>query len=117
MINFPNETVENDIKEFNDETSVKLQKKLDQQTNLIRHITEEAKNMMNRKSEKLKELIEYIQTLHDFIAKLGNNPDLVSKLEHNLNTVNSTPAHKSVYIDVEERVIDPNDPNIAKQMT
>jgi predicted phage tail protein len=100
------------------ETAVELQKKIEQQNKLIQHIAEEAKKMIDRKGEKLKELIEYIQTLHAFIAKLGNDPDLINKIERNFNTANAAPiqTHKSTYIEVNEITIDPNDVNIEKHM-
>ena len=102
------------------EAALELQKKLERQNKLIHHISEESKKIIDRKNEKLKELIEYVQTLHAFITKLGDDPNLISKLEHNVSSTGnigtSIPAHESVFVDVNEITIDPNDPDIEKHM-
>jgi len=102
------------------ETAVELQRKVERQNKLLQHIFEEAKKTIDRKNEKLKELIEYIQTLHAFIAELGNKPDLVNKIEQNLSPIEvpQVPAHiyESIYIEVNEVAIDPNDVDIEKHM-
>jgi hypothetical protein len=104
------------------ETALDLQKKLRQQFKLLQHISEESKKMIDRKNEKLKELIEYIQTLHDCISELGNDPNFINKMSINVSpavdvgTEATYIVRESPYIEINEIAIDPTDVDIEKHM-
>ncbi len=90
------------------ETALDLQKKLEKQGKLLKTVTEQSKVIIDRKNAKLKELIEYIRTLHAFIANLNENPGAVNSvaLAEPAEPSDEKKTRKSVYADVEEIVID-----------
>ena len=61
-------------REFYD-AAVELQKRLQKQTRLMREYIKQSNSIIDRKNKKLKELIEYIRKLHQFLAYLNENPE------------------------------------------
>lgn len=66
-------------KEFYD-TALELQQRLKKQGKLLQNYMSDTKKVIERKNRKLKELIEYIKQLHEFIAHLNANPDEIDNL-------------------------------------
>ena len=66
-------------KEFYD-TALALQQRLQKQSKLLQNYVSETKKVINRKNAKMKELIEYIQQLHQFISLMNANPDDVGQM-------------------------------------
>jgi len=66
-------------KEFYD-TAIELQQRLQKQGKLLQNYAAETKKVINRKNVKLKELIEYIKQLHQFIAHMNANPEEAAQL-------------------------------------
>ncbi|MCP4136575.1 MAG: hypothetical protein GY754_36735 [bacterium] len=58
-------------KEYYD-TAIKLQKKLNKQTELLRKVVTQSKETIERKNKKLKELIDHIRKLHTLLAQLSS---------------------------------------------
>jgi len=98
-------------KEFYDR-AIELQKRLQKQGKLLQNYAVETKRVINRKNTKLKELIEYIKQLHEFIAHMNANPEDAGRL--NLN-VSFAPQSKRIpevfteYEEVEEKVMQEGD--------
>ncbi len=98
-------------KEFYD-TAIELQQRLQKQAKLLENYAAETKRVINRKNIKLKELIEYIKNLHQFIAHLNANPEDVENLDLNVTFAGQserTPEVVSVYEEVEEIVMKEGD--------
>lgn len=94
-------------KEFYD-TAVELQQRLQKQGTLLQKYAADTKRVIDRKNLKLKELIEYIKQLHQFIAHMNANPEDAENLNipvtfgfHGENT----PDVVSHYEEVEEKVM------------
>jgi len=66
-------------REFYD-AAVELQKRLQKQTRLMREYIKQSNSIIDRKNKKLKELIEYIRKLHQFLAYLNENPEDIERL-------------------------------------
>lgn len=66
-------------KEFYDR-ALDLQHRLQKQGKLLQNYVSETKHVIERKNRKLKELIEYIKQLHQFIAHMNANPDEAAML-------------------------------------
>ena len=66
-------------REFYD-AAVELQKRLQKQTRLMREYIKQSNSIIDRKYKKLKELIEYIRKLHQFLAYLNENPEDIERL-------------------------------------
>ena len=66
-------------REFYD-AAVELQKRLQKQTKLMREYMRQSNAIIDRKNKKLKELIEYIKKLHQFLSYLNANPDDIERL-------------------------------------
>ncbi len=60
--------------------AVELQKRLQKQTKLMREYMRQSDMIIDRKNKKLKELIEYIKKLHQFLAYLNANPDDIERI-------------------------------------
>lgn len=89
-------------REFYD-AAIELQKRLQKQTKLIRDYMRQTGAIIDRKNKKLKELIEYIKKLHQFLAYLNANPEDIEKM--NIQPVTEQQLHKtfvSEYEPVEE---------------
>src|SRR5208337_2306958 len=67
-------------KEYYEKASV-LQKKLSQQSELMKKFIREAKEKIDRKNKKLYELIDYIKKLHALIARLAGNGEELKNLK------------------------------------
>lgn len=67
-------------REFYD-TAIALQQRLQKQGKLLQNYVSETKKVIDRKNAKLKELIEYIKQLHQFIAHLNANPEDIDRME------------------------------------
>lgn len=63
------------------ETAIKLQKKLKQQTELLKKVVTDARTTIERKNKKLRELIDYIKKLHTLLAHLSASEDDLQKLK------------------------------------
>lgn len=66
-------------REFYD-TALDLQQRLKKQSKLLQNYMNETKKVIDRKNRKLKELIDYIKQLHEFIAHLSANPDEIDQM-------------------------------------
>ncbi len=98
-------------KEFYD-TAIELQQRLQKQAKLLENYAAETKRVIGRKNLKLKELIEYIKSLHQFIAHLNANPEDADNL--NIPVTFGTETEKvpeviSEYEEVEEIVMNEGD--------
>ena len=67
-------------REFYD-TALELQQRLQKQAKILQNYVSETKKVINRKNAKMKELIEYIRQLHQFIAHLNANPDDIDRMD------------------------------------
>ena len=63
------------------ETAISLQKKVAQQSALLKKVVTEARTTIERKNRKLKELIDYIKKLHTLLAHLSANEEDLQKLK------------------------------------
>lgn len=63
------------------ETAIRLQKKLSQQSALLKKVVTDARTTIERKNKKLKELIEYIKKLHTLLAHLSASEEDLMKLK------------------------------------
>lgn len=106
-------------KEYYD-AAVALQEKVNQQTALLKQIAVEVNAAMDKKNEKLKELISYIRNLHQYISYINNNisdserakfkkfptslPSIEEKVENKTSEEQRT-LKPSVYQDVNEEVL------------
>lgn len=98
-------------KEFYD-TALELQNRLKKQGKILQDYVAQTKKVIERKNLKLKELIEYIRQLHQFIAHMNANPE-------EIDTLNIPAAFEyhgegverviSEYEEVEEKVMSPGD--------
>ncbi len=98
-------------KEFYD-TALELQERLKKQGKLLQHYAAETKKVIDRKNQKLKELIEYIKKLHQFIAYINANPEDAENLDLNIQIRpqgEQTPVIESVFEEVEEIVMSESD--------
>ncbi|HNX23370.1 MAG TPA: hypothetical protein PKG60_04940 [Spirochaetota bacterium] len=98
-------------KEFYD-TALELQQRLQKQGKLLQNYVAETKLVIDRKNRKLKELIEYIKQLHQFIAHMNANPDEAAML--NIPVTFGTQIERmaeviSEYEEVEEKVMHEGD--------
>lgn len=94
-------------REFYD-AAVELQKRLQKQTLLMKQYISESKKTIEKKNRKLKELIEYIKKLHQFLSYLNANPDNVETISITLpGAGEAEPAEDfiSEYEEVEEVVM------------
>ncbi len=62
------------------ETSIRLQNRLRRQTELIKKMIEETRTVIDRKNNKLRELIDYIRKLHALLAHLSSEEGDISSL-------------------------------------
>ena len=98
-------------KEFYD-TALELQQRLQKQGKLLQNYVAETKRVIDRKNRKLKELIEYIKQLHEFIAHMNANPDEAAML--NIPVTFGIQSERlaeviSEYEEVEEKVMHEDD--------
>jgi len=98
-------------KEFYD-TALELQQRLQKQGKLLQNYVAETKRVIDRKNRKLKELIEYIKQLHEFIAHMNANPDEAAML--NIPVTFGIQSERlaeviSEYEEVEEKVMHADD--------
>jgi hypothetical protein len=63
------------------EAATRLQMKLEKQTELLRRVIRESKEVIDRKNKKLKELIDYIKKLHQFLAYLNSRGGKLDKIQ------------------------------------
>jgi hypothetical protein len=63
------------------ETAINLQKKLHQQTALLKKVINDARATIEKKNSKLRELIEYIRKLHTLLAHLSMSEEDLQKLK------------------------------------
>jgi hypothetical protein len=94
------------------DAALNLQKKLLTQQDLLKKIAHSSKAAIDKKNAKLKELIEYIKKLHTFITYISTQKNL-ENIEMPTNLIFQAPHDeeivKAVYMDVEERVMDPDE--------
>jgi len=98
-------------KEFYD-TALELQQRLQKQGKLLQNYAAETKRVINRKNQKLRELIEYIKQLHLFIAHMNANPEDAENLNIPVTfgfQGNISPEVVSEYEDVQEIVMNEGD--------
>ena len=98
-------------KEFYD-TAMELQKRLQKQGKLLEHYAAETKRVIDRKNLKLKELIDYIKKLHQFIAHINANPEDADMLDIPVTfgvQGERMPEVISEYEEVEEKVMHEGD--------
>lgn len=98
-------------KEFYD-TAIELQQRLKKQGKLLQDYAAETKRVINRKNHKLRELIEYIKQLHQFIAQMNSSPEEAYKIDipATFGTQSErSPEVVSVYEEVEEIVMSDKD--------
>jgi len=87
--------------------AIELQKKLNKQTDLLKKIINESRGAINRKNEKLRELIDYIKKIHALLSYLNIDRENIEKIslpaeifsDHHEEIVTAT---ESVYEEVEE---------------
>jgi len=94
-------------KEFYD-TALELQQRLQKQGKLLQKYATDTKRVIDRKNLKLKELIEYIKQLHQFIAHMNANPEDAENLNIPVTfgfPGDKTPDVVSLYEEVEEKVM------------
>ncbi len=72
-------------KEYYEKAS-ELEKKLRQQSELMKNFISEAKEKIDRKNKKLYELIEYIKKLHLLLAHLSGNEEELKNLKIDLSS-------------------------------
>ena len=60
--------------------AIELQKRLQKQNRLMKEYIERSSATIERKNKKMKELIDYIKKLHQFLAYLNANPDDIERL-------------------------------------
>ena len=90
-------------------TALELQKKLQKQSKLLQNYVAETARIINRKNNKLTELIEYIKQLHQFIALINSDPKNAEKINLSLLTTppsETVPDIVSEYEEVEEITMD-----------
>ncbi len=63
------------------ETAITLQKKVSQQSALLKKVISDARTTIERKNNKLRELIEYIKKLHTLLAHLSASEEDLQKLK------------------------------------
>jgi len=103
------------------ETAIQLQKKLNQQRELLKKVITDARSKIDRKNNKLKELIDYIKKLHLLLAHLSANEEELKKLKLSpellMQTMSATITEKAEreleFEEVEETEL-PLDPSIKK---
>lgn len=94
-------------REFYD-AAVELQKRLQKQTRLMKEYMQQSNAIIDRKNKKLKELIEYIKKMHQFLAYLNANPDDIERLNIQPQPeAVQQPAIVSEYEEVEELEMSP----------
>lgn len=86
-----------------------LQKKLVRQSELLKKVITESKKTIQRKNDKLKELITYIRKLHAFLSYLSSDDENIEKfsLPREILTpqISEERPQQSVYENVEEIVL------------
>ena len=86
-----------------------LQKKLSRQSELLKKVINESKRVIERKNNKLKELITYIRKMHSFLSYLSSNEEDLDKIKIPREIFTEPPREpgypQSVYEDVEEIVV------------
>ncbi len=99
-------------REFYD-AAIELQKRLKNQTDLLKKYVSESTKIIDRKNKKLKELIDYIKKMHLVLSYLNANPDEVDNISFPIHTFEEKKPSKkitSVYEEVKEVVL-PSDYN------
>ncbi len=98
-------------KEFYD-TAIELQQRLKKQGKLLQNYVAETKKVIDRKNLKLKELIEYIKNLHQFIAHMNARPEDIDNMNISMALEyrgEGTDKVVSEYEEVEEKVMSVGD--------
>jgi cellulose biosynthesis protein BcsQ len=97
-------------REFYD-AATELQKRLKNQTELLKKYVSQSTGIIERKNKKLRELIDYIKKMHLILSYLNANPDEIDKIK----LAPAAPAEEqtrkkisSVYEEVEEIVLPPD---------
>ena len=93
-------------------TALELQKKLQKQSKLLQNYVAETTRIINRKNNKLTELIEYIKQLHQFISLMNSDPENAEKINLSLLTTpqsETVPGLVSEYEEFEEITMDNKD--------
>ena len=87
--------------------AIELQKRLQKQNRLMKDYIDSSTATIERKNKKMKELIEYIRKLHQFLAYLNANPEDIERL--NIPQPQAVPqeAFVSEYEEVEEVEMSP----------
>jgi len=91
-------------KEFYD-AAILLQKRLQKQSLLLKKYVSESKAIIEKKNKKLKELIEYIKKLHQFIAYISHNPEKAESISLPVIETSFENTKPSIYEEVEEVVM------------
>ena len=97
-------------REFYD-AATELQKRLKNQTELLKKYVSQSTGIIERKNKKLRELIDYIKKMHLILSYLNANPDEID----NIKLAPAAPLEEqtrkkisSVYEEVEEIVLPPD---------
>lgn len=101
------------------EATLAMQDKLKKQTELIKKIVADTKNIIDKKNKKLKELIEYIKKLHAFLTYINSDGSKLNDIkipQELLTKKQDIDEQISVYENVKEVELDENlkDKNIFK---
>jgi len=94
-------------REFYD-AAIELQKRLKNQTGLLKKYVSESAEIIDRKNKKLKELIDYIKKMHLVLSYLNTHPEEIDNISFPVGTFEEKkPAKKiaSVYEEVKEVIL------------
>lgn len=96
-------------REFYD-AATELQKRLKNQTELLKKYVSQSTRIIERKNKKLKELIDYIKKMHLILSYLNANPEEIDKIKVTPPAEEKQQRKKisSVYEEVEEVVLPPD---------
>lgn len=89
------------------ERIVELEEKLKKRTELLRRIIKEARETIDRKNMKMKELIEYIKKLHILLAYYKLSPEDFDKIDFTKAYIQSPQKPVSpVTIEIKDKIIE-----------
>ena len=88
------------------ERIVELEEKLKKRTELLRRITIQARETINRKNNKMKELIEYIKKLHILLAYYKLSPEDFNKIDFTKSYSSPQEPVSPVSIEIKDTIIE-----------
>jgi hypothetical protein len=97
-------------REFYD-AATELQKRLKNQTELLKKYVSQSTQIIDRKNKKLRELIDYIKKIHLILSYLNANPDEIDNIKFAPAALEEKEPRKkirSVYEEIEEVVLPPD---------